>query len=289
MSLAMLPARPRVLGIPGAGTRRGRTLLLALICAMALAGVAASAWALGDSGLRTNFAARWLPPSMSHLFGTDALGRDLLARTMKGLTVSLRIGFFAATASALIAAFLATLAATHGGIVDATIGVMIDAALGLPHLVMLILISFALGGGTTAVIIAVAVTHWPQLTRIMRAEMTQVIGADYVLASRQFGRSWSFIARHHLLPHALPQMLVGLVLLFPHAILHEAGLTFLGFGIEPSKPAIGILLSESMRTISAGYWWLGVFPGLSLLLVVLTFNGIAGGLRAALNPREAQD
>jgi peptide/nickel transport system permease protein len=139
------------------------------------------------------------------------------------------------------------------------------------------------------VIIAVALTHWPRLTRILRAEILQVLTSDYIAASRHFGKSWGFIAHRHLIPHVVPQLLVGFLLLFPHAILHEAGLTFLGFGLEPSKPAIGVLLSESMRYLTAGYWWLGLFPGLALVIVVLAFDGLADGVRALFTPRAAQD
>jgi len=160
--------------------------------------------------------------------------------------------------------------------------------MGLPHLVLLILISFALGGGTTAVIIAVAVTHWPRLTRILRAETLQLRHADFIIASRRMGKSWAYIGRHHFLPHLWPQLLVGLVLLFPHAILHEAGLTFIGFGLEPSKPAIGVLLSDSMRYLMAGKWWLGLFPGLCLLTLVLCFDAIGNGLRLLADPRQEQ-
>lgn len=244
---------------------------------------------LGQAGIRADFAARLLPPSLAHPFGTDPMGRDMLARTVKGLAVSLRVGLLAATVSVIIATLLALAAATLWRGVDAIVSFLVDATMGLPHLVLLILISFALGGGTTAVIVAVAVTHWPRLTRILRAEILQLRHAEFVTVSRRFGKPWWFIARRHFLPHLLPQMLVGLVLLFPHAILHEAGLTFLGFGLEPSQPAIGILLSESMRYLTAGRWWLGLFPGLCLLLVVLCFDAIGGGLRNLTDPRASQD
>ncbi|BCP55920.1 peptide ABC transporter permease [Kaistia sp. 32K] len=274
--------RPRLNGRIVAAVVAGSGLAVVL-------GVLIAAALLGQSGIRADFAARLLPPSLAHPFGTDPMGRDMLARTLKGLAVSLKVGLLAATISVVIATALALAAATLGRAADAVVSFLVDATMGLPHLVLLILISFALGGGTTAVIIAVAVTHWPRLTRILRAEILQLRHADFVVASRRFGKSWGFIARRHFLPHLAPQMLVGLVLLFPHAILHEAGLTFLGFGLEPSQPAIGILLSESMRYLTAGRWWLGLFPGLSLLLVVLCFDAIGNGLRTLTDPRASQD
>jgi peptide/nickel transport system permease protein len=272
-----------------AGTRRGCALAVAAVAAILIGAVLAAAPLLGDAGLRTDLMSPSRPPSIDHPFGTDPLGRDVFARTLKGLSVSLWVGVWAALTSAAIALALALAAATLGRRVDAAVGFLVDMGLGVPHMVLLVLISFALGGGRTAVIVAVGTTHWPRLARVLRAEMLQVLDSDYVRLSRRFGRSAGFIARRHLLPHAAPQLLVGTVLLFPHAILHEAGLTFLGFGLEPSTPAIGVMLAEAMRFLTAGMWWLGVFPGLALLLVVLALDGIGTGLRTLLSPHESQD
>lgn len=260
----------------------GATGIVVILC------VVVGALLMGGHGIDADFSARLQGPSLSHWFGTDQLGHDMLARTIHGLNVSLWVGLVAASLSVVIAALLAIFATTCGRWADAVVAFLVDAAMGLPHLVLLILISFALGGGTTAVIIAVAVTHWPRLTRILRAEILQLRSADYIVASRRMGKSWAYIGRHHFLPHLWPQLLVGLVLLFPHAILHEAGLTFIGFGLEPSKPAIGVLLSDSMRYLMAGKWWLGLFPGLCLLAIVLCFDAIGNGLRLLADPRQEQ-
>ena len=269
---------------PMASTRRRPLLALALL---AVALTALAPLVLGDQGLVPDLAARLRPPELLHPFGTDALGRDMLARTLQGLSVSLRIGCLAATASAAIALLLA-LVSTLSRVADAAVLLLIDSALSLPHLVALILIAFSLGGGAEAVAIAVALTHWPRLARILRAELLGVLASDYVAASRGFGRSRLFVARAHVLPHLLPQLGVGLVLLFPHAILHEAALTFLGFGLEPSKPAIGVLLADAMRTLSAGRWWLALFPGLALLALALSFEAIGSAARRRLDPRAAR-
>jgi peptide/nickel transport system permease protein len=138
---------------------------------------------------------------------------------------------------------------------------IIDVFFSLPHLVLLILIAFAAGGGTAGVIIAVALTHWTSLARVIRAEVLQVNSSDYVQLSHRLGRSPLWIARHHMVPHIIPQLLVGLILLFPHAILHEAALSFIGIGLSPHIPAIGIILAESMRHLSTGYWWLASCRG----------------------------
>lgn len=275
------PPRPRL-------NNRVVTLVLAAIGALCIAGVALGSWLMGSYGIDADFSVRLVGPSLVHWFGTDQLGHDMLARTIHGLNVSLWVGLIAASISVLIATALAIFATTCGRLAEALVAFLVDAAMGLPHFVLLILISFSLGGGTTAVVIAVAVTHWPRLTRILRAEILQLRHADFILAARQMGKSWLYIGVHHFLPHIWPQMLVGLILLFPHAILHEAGLTFIGFGLEPSKPAIGVLLSDSMRYLMGGKWWLGLFPGLGLLVIVLCFDAIGNGLRLLADPRQEQ-
>jgi len=166
---------------------------------------------------------------------------------------------------------------------------LIDLFFSLPHLVLLILISFVLGGGLRGVIIAVAFTHWPGLARIIRAEVLQLKSAEYIQLSARLGHSPAWIARHHMLPHLIPQFIVGLILLFPHAILHEAGITFIGIGLSPHTPAIGIILSESMRHLSTGYWWLAVLPGAALLIVVKIFDVLGENVRTLLDPKTSQE
>lgn len=264
------------------------TLVAAIIGVALILLVPVSATLMGQIGVAPDFAVRLSPPSWSHWFGTDQMGHDMLARTLKGLTTSLWVGLLASVCSVVIATVLAIGAIVGGRWVDALVSLLVDATIGLPHLVLLILICFALGGGSTAVTIAVAITHWPRLTRILRAEVLQIKQAPYVVSARHFGKSWAAIGFGHILPHLLPQMLVGLVLMFPHAILHEASLTFLGFGLDPTQPAIGVMLADSMRYLTAGKWWLGLFPGLCLLLLVLCFDAVGNGLRLLLDPRTAQ-
>lgn len=146
-----------------------------------------------------------------------------------------------------------------------------------------------IGRGLQGVIVGVALTHWPALTRVIRAEVLQIRSSQYITASRRMGNSNLYIAVRHVAPHVLPQFIVGLVLLFPHAILHEASITFLGFGLPIDMPAVGIILSEAMKYLSLGRWWLTVFPGAALLAVVLMFDAIGETLRSLLNPVSAQE
>ena len=237
----------------------------------------------------TDFAAKSLAPSLSHPFGTDWMGRDMLCRTLAGLSTSVLVGLGAALSSALIALLLAAAAALGPRWADAAVSWLVDLMMGIPHIVLLILISYALGKGFWGVTIGVALTHWPSLTRVLRAEILQCRNADYVTAAARLGQSRLAIAVRHMLPYVLPQFVVGLVLLFPHAILHEAAVTFLGFGLPPEMPAIGIVLSESMGYLSAGLWWLAVFPGAALVLVVMLFDAVGESLRKLADPASAQE
>jgi peptide/nickel transport system permease protein len=228
------------------------------------------------------------PPSLSRLFGTDWLGRDMFVRTAAGLVLSIRIGFIASAISICIAAVLGACSALLGPAVDSVITWLADLFFGIPHLVLLILISIALGGGARGVAIGVAVTHWPAVTRIIRAEVMQLRNMEYIQIARRMGKSWAFIALHHIFPHIFPQLMVGLILLFPHAILHEASITFLGYGLDPATPAVGVILSESMKYLSSGMWWLAVLPGLTLIVTVRLFDIIGENLRQLVNPETTQ-
>lgn len=271
------------------GSRRVRTLCLAIFCLAVFALLFISAWRMDESNLSVNFMTKNLSPSWEHPFGTDWLGRDMLVRTVKGLRISLGIGMVAALCSTVLSLVLGGAAATCGRRVDALVTGIVDVVMGTPHLVLLILISFSFGGGAVGVIVAVALSHWTRLARIVRAEILQLKSADYVFLSRHLGRSTFWIARRHLLPNLLPQFLVGLILLFPHAIMHAAGLTFLGFGLPPHLPAIGVLLSEAMRYLSTGYWWLAVAPGLALLFFVKLFDLLGGAVRILTAPKTSQE
>ena len=282
---------PTLVASPAQGNhdnRRQQTFWGIALCVMFLLAIILSPWVIGDAGLSPLLPQRNQAPSFAHAFGTDWLGRDMLSRSLHGMSLSLRIGLLAATMSALIGTGLGLAAGTLGGWVDAVITWIIDVFFSLPHLVLLILIAFAVGGGTTGVIIAVAFTHWTSLARVIRAETLQVNSSDYVKLSHRFGRSPLWIASHHMVPHIIPQLLVGLILLFPHAILHEAALSFIGIGLSPHIPAIGIILAESMRHLSTGYWWLGVLPGGLLLLSVKAFDWLGENVRALLDPKTSQ-
>lgn len=231
-----------------------------------------------------DYSEKFIKPGIQHLFGTDYMGRDMFWRCIKGLSNSIIIGVFAALLSSFIALIFGISSAMIGGRYDKFINWCVDACMGIPHLILLILISFMIGRGAKGVTIAVAVTHWPGLTRIVRAEVLQLRSTQYVQAAYKLGKSKFYVSKNHIIPHVIPVYLVGVVLLFPHAIMHEASITFLGFGLSAEVPAIGVILSEAMKHITTGKWWLAFFPGLMLLIVVLLFDVIGENLKLLLNP-----
>ncbi|KAB2332105.1 ABC transporter permease [Cytobacillus depressus] len=269
--------------------RRQWTMISILFAIAFLVVVIVGSFLLDEGRMATNLQNRNSPPSFNHLFGTDWLGRDMFTRTVKGLSLSIWVGLIGAIGSVSIALFLGMAAATMGKAADRIVSWLIDLFLSVPHLVTLILIAFTLGGGFKGIVIGLALTHWPSLARVIRAEVMQVRSAEFVQVSRKMGKSQWWIAMHHILPHILPQALIGFMLMFPHVILHEAAVTFLGLGMSPHEPAIGIILSESMKYLSSGMWWLAFFPGLCLLLIVRTFDHIGENFRMLIDPSRAHD
>ena len=236
--------------------RRADTLFLLIFAGIFLSAIALAGGLLTEPAGAADFTRKNLPPCLAHPFGTDWMGRDMLARTVAGLSLSIRVGGLTALLSGGSALLLGTVSAACGPRVDALVSWVIDLVLGIPHILLIILVSLACGRG-----------FWGVTAGVSR------------------GR----VLRTHLLPHLLPQLFTGLILQFPHAILHEAGVTFLGFGLSPERPAIGIILEESMGYLAAGRWWLALFPGLSLVLVVMLFALAGERLRLLLTPASAQE
>lgn len=264
--------------------RRHSTIWFAVAGAAVLVAIMFAGMAVEDSAMVTDFTRKNLPPSGAFLFGTDWMGRDMLARTVAGLSLSIRIGLLTAVVSAGIALALGVLSAVFGGWVDAVVSWWIDLAMGIPHILLVMLISIACGRGFVGVVAGVSLSHWTSLARVIRGEVIQLKSAPYLLVAEKLGVSVWKRVRLHMLPHLLPQFLTGFILLFPHAILHEASVTFLGFGLSSERPAIGVILSESMRYLTTGKWWLALFPGTALVLVVILFALLGERARLLLDP-----
>lgn len=269
--------------------QRQRVLTGLILSVIFLAGVCTGGILCKDAAVATDFSRKNLAPCAEYLFGTDWLGRDMLARTLRGLSVSILLGVISAVVSAVIALVLGVISATMGETADRIISFCIDWVMGIPHILLLILISVALGKGLRGVAVGVALTHWTSLARVIRAEMIQLRERPYILIAEKLGKSRWYLVQKHMLPHLMPQLLVGLVLMFPHAVLHEASVTFLGFGLSAEQPAIGVILSESMRYLVTGQWWLAVFPGAMLVIVAALFYETGENLRRLMSPGSAHE
>lgn len=266
------------------GSRRRATLVLLAVAVAFLAAVAIAGVFLQEEAVRTDFTRKNLAPCIQYPFGTDWMGRDMFVRTVAGLSMSIRIGLLTAAISAVIAFLLGLSAAVMGRFVDGIVTMMIDLVMGIPHILLLILVSYACGRGFWGVVVGIALTHWASLARLIRGEVIQLKESQYVKIAAKLGKSRFYIAFHHMAPNLVSQFITGLILMFPHAILHEASITFLGFGLSPEKPAIGIILSESMKYLAMGKWWLALFPGLFLVAVVLVFHYIGQAVCRMIDP-----
>lgn len=264
--------------------RRFFAVLLLFMAILFLAAVTVLGYFWQDAAVRTDFSRKNLAPCAGYPFGTDWMGRDMFARTIAGLSVSIRIGILTAAISAVIAFLLGLSAAVMGRAADGIVTMFIDLVMGIPHMLLLILISFACGKGFWGVVTGIALTHWASLARLIRGEVLQLKESQFVKIAEKLGKSKFYIAFFHMAPNLVPQFITGLILLFPHAILHEASITFLGFGLSPEKPAIGIILSESMKYLAMGKWWLALFPGFFLVAVVMVFHYIGQSVCRMIDP-----
>ncbi|WP_455256562.1 ABC transporter permease [Peptoniphilus asaccharolyticus] len=265
-------------------SEREKALIIICVAILFITYIFVRGYMITETDLKVNFAEKFLGPSAEHIFGTDAVGRDMYLRTVKGLCTSILVGVVASVASVFISLIFTVLLTVFGGKMDTFVNWLIDVSLSIPHMVFLIVVSVAFGRGFKGIIVGIALTHWTSLTRVIRAEILEIKQENYIKISKAMGKSNFYIAFNHVIPKVMPQILVGTILLFPHAILHEAGITFLGFGFNPSTPAIGIILSESMKYLIYGNWHLAIFPGIALVAIVVCINFFGESLKNLICP-----
>ncbi len=265
---------------------RTKTLVIIAISILVIVSIFVCGYFIRD--IPSNFASANQMPSLEHLFGTDWMGRDMFQRTIAGLGLSIMVGFIASAVSTCISIILG-LFSSFNKVADEFVAGIIDLFGSIPHILLIILVSIMFGGGVYGVIMGVGLTHWTPLARVLRSEVKEIRTKEYIHLAQNLGKSKVWIALKHILPLIVSQIIVGVILMFPHAIMHEAAITFLGFGLPPHEPAIGVILSESMHYLSSGYWWLAFYPGVSLLLVVLLFDLIGENVEKLLNPETAQE
>lgn len=226
-----------------------------------------------------DFSAALRPPGAGHPAGTDHSGYDLLTRTAEGLRVSLLIAVVCAVVATALGLAIGVAAALAGGWLDAVVMRLVDGVNALPHLVVGIVIAAMWRGAPLAIIASIALTHWPAVARVVRAELLAVAEAGWVETSRLAGASRWFTARAHLIPAVTGQALVAMVVLLPHAVWHESTLSFLGVGLSPDRASLGTLLSEARGDVLTGAWWTLAVPAAALIATALAFAAAGASLR----------
>ncbi|GGE32049.1 dipeptide transport system permease protein DppC [Pullulanibacillus camelliae] len=226
-----------------------------------------------------------LPPSKTYWFGTDALGRDLFARSWYGARISLFVGFIAAFIDLFIGVIYGGISGYKGGKVDNVMMRMVEILYGLPYLLMVILLMVVMGPGLSTIIVALTATGWVGMARIVRGQVLQIKNYEFVLASQTFGTRTRRIIRKNLLPNTMGTIIVQMTLTIPSAIFSEAFLSFLGLGVQPPYASLGLMTNDGLSAILTGYWWTLFFPAFIISLTMYAFNVLGDGLQDALDPK----
>lgn len=251
-------------------------LLLASIFAPLLSEHSVTAQSLRDQNL---------PPSAQHLFGTDDLGRDVFVRTWYGARISLFVGFTAALIDFCIGVTYGGYSGLKGGRTDTIMMRIVEVLYGLPYLLIVILLMVVMGPSLLTIIIALSITGWIGMARIVRGQILQLKNYEYVTASRLFGASSWHLIRKHLLPNTMGPIIVQMTLTVPSAIFAEAFLSFLGLGIQAPYASLGVMTNDALAVILSGEWWQLFFPAFCISLIMFAFNVLGDGLQDALDPK----
>ena len=257
------------------------TALFTLFVLLALAGP----WLAPYDPLATNTAMALQPPSAAHWFGTDALGRDILSRTLVATRLDLGIAVAAVAASFVVGIPLGLAAGYFGGWWDVAVTRLSDTIMAFPLFVLAMGIVAALGNTVGNIVLATAIINLPFYIRVARAETNVRRNAGFVEAARLSGNTDLRILAVHLFPNILPPAMVQVSLNLGWAILNAAGLSFIGLGVRPPTPEWGILVAEGAQFIVSGEWWVSFFPGAVLMLAVFSFNLLGDALRDLFDPR----
>ena len=233
----------------------------------------------------TNTDATMHPPSGRYWFGTDFLGRDQLSRVIYGLRVSVAVGVLSVVLSMAVGVPLGLLAGFYGWL-DPVVSRLTDTMLAFPFLVLAVGLAAILGPSLSTAIISIGVAQIPAVVRVTRGETLRLRGLDFVAAAMAGGAGDGVLMRRHILPNATSALIVQATVAVPAAIIGEAVLSFLGLGVRPPTPSLGLMLADAQTFIRDGPW-LAVFPGVTIVALTLALNLLGDGLRDALDPRES--
>jgi peptide/nickel transport system permease protein len=264
--------------------RRGALIGLAIVL-MFVALALFAPWLAPQDPLATSWGAIRKPPGAEHWFGTDEIGRDVFARVVWGTRASLLAGVVSVSISLLLGVPIGLAAGFLGGWVDGVISRVTDAFLACPFLILAIALAAFLGPSLTNAMIAIGVSATPIFVRLTRAQVQGVKVEDYIEAARAVGNPPLRIALRHVLPNVTAPLIVQATLAIASAVIAEASLSFLGLGQQPPAPSWGSMLNTAKNFIDNAPW-MAIWPGLSIFLLVLSFNLLGDGLRDALDPRQ---
>lgn len=225
------------------------------------------------------------PPSGSHWFGTDELGRDVLSRVLVATQASMRIAVVSVAFAMVVGVAVGLLAGYRGGWLDAVLMRIVDVMFAFPVLLLALAVVAILGPGVTTTILAIGIVYTPIFARVARASTLAVRTEPYVSASRAMGAGDLYILSRHILPNIAGPLIVQTSLSLAFAILSEAALSFLGLGIQPPQPSLGRMIFDSQGFVTMA-WWMAVFPGAAIFVIVLAFNLFGDGLRDVLDPKQ---
>jgi peptide/nickel transport system permease protein len=225
-----------------------------------------------------------LPPNSQHWLGTDTLGRDVLSRIIYGSRVSLKVGFVAVGLATLIGLIVGASAGYYGGWVDLVLMRFVDLMLCFPSFFLILAVIALLEPSIWNIMVVIGATSWMGVARLVRAEILSLKEREFVTAARALGASDVRLILRHLLPNALAPVMVSATLGVAGAILTESALSFLGLGVQPPTPSWGNILTAGKDNIEIA-WWLSVFPGLAILITVMSYNLLGEGIREAIDPR----
>ena len=224
------------------------------------------------------------PPSNSHWLGTDQLGRGVLSRVLYGSRISLAVGFVSVGIATLIGVLLGSAAGYHGGMVDTVIMRLVDLMLVFPRFFLLLAVLALLKPSIWTIMTIIGLTGWMGVARLVRAEFLTLREREFVIWSESIGAGTLRVVFRHILPNALAPVLVAMTLGIPAAILTESGLSFLGLGVQPPYATWGNILNDGKDVLEVA-WWMTLYPGLAILITVLSYNLVGEGIRDALDPR----
>ncbi|MBC2851415.1 ABC transporter permease [Cetobacterium sp. 8H] len=237
--------------------------------------------------IKQNLKLRLKPPSAQHWLGTDEFGRDIFARLIHGARVSLKVGVLAVGIAIVVGGFLGAIAGYYGGKLDNVIMRVMDIFLAVPSILLAIAIVSALGPNLINLMVAISISSIPRYARIVRASVLSIRDQEFIEAAKAIGASDARIILRHIIPNSLAPVIVQGTLGVASAILSTAGLSFIGLGIQPPAPEWGSMLSGGRQYLRYA-WWVTTFPGVSIMITILSLNLLGDGLRDALDPRLKQ-